>query len=86
MLVLEFMGGGDLAKAMAKERGGPRRFSWHVNGRFILLGIAWGIAYIHSKGVIYASQCVSYINIKTHIFAYCCGFLVICEGIAMSPY
>ncbi|BDA51311.1 probable LRR receptor-like serine/threonine-protein kinase at C-terminar half [Coccomyxa sp. Obi] len=52
MLVLEFMGGGDLAKAMSKERGGPRRFSWHVNGRFILLGIARGMAYIHSKGII----------------------------------
>lgn len=62
MLVLEFMGGGDLAKAMAAERGGLRRFSWHVNGRFILLGIARGIAYIHSKGVIYRSPCVSLIK------------------------
>ncbi|BDA51316.1 Mitogen-activated protein kinase kinase kinase 11 [Coccomyxa sp. Obi] len=45
-------GRGDLAKAMSKERGGPRRFSWHVNGRFILLGVARGMAYIHSKGII----------------------------------
>ncbi|BDA51290.1 probable serine/threonine-protein kinase DDB_G0281745 at C-terminar half [Coccomyxa sp. Obi] len=51
LLVLEFMGGGDLAKAMKKESGGPRRFSWNVNGRFILLGVARGLAFIHSQGI-----------------------------------
>lgn len=59
MLVLEFMAGGDLYNAMSKEGRGPRRFGWNVNGRFILLGIARAMAFIHSKGVSQSSSAVT---------------------------
>lgn len=51
MLVLECMGGGDLSRALRRDSISPREFGWHNKGRFILLGIARGLAYIHSRKV-----------------------------------
>ena len=52
MLVMEFVGGGNLAKALSLDKAEPRRLGWHRNGRFVLLGIARGLAFIHSRNII----------------------------------
>ena len=51
MLVMELVGGGNLGKALSLDRAQPRRLGWHRNGRFVLLGIARGLAFIHSRNV-----------------------------------
>ena len=51
MLVMEFVGGGNLGKALLQDKAQPRRLGWHRNGRFVLLGIAHGLAFIHSRNV-----------------------------------
>ncbi len=52
MLVMEFVGGGNLAKALSLDKAEPRRLGWYRNGRFVLLGIARGLAFIHSRNII----------------------------------
>ena len=51
MLVMELVAGGNLGKALSLDRTQPRRLGWHRNGRFVLLGIARGLAFIHSRNV-----------------------------------
>ena len=51
MLVMELVGGGNLGKALSLDQAQPRRLGWHRNGRFVLLGIARGLAFIHSRNV-----------------------------------
>ena len=59
MLVMELVGGGNLGKALSLDRAQPRRLGWHRNGRFVLLGIARGLAFIHSRNVRQSSACGS---------------------------
>lgn len=51
MLVMEFVGGGNLAKNLSQDKAEPRRLGWYRNGRFVLLGVARGLAFIHSRNV-----------------------------------
>lgn len=51
MLVLEYMGGGDLGRALSQEDKHNRQYGWYGKGRFILMCVARGLAYIHSKEV-----------------------------------
>ena len=51
MLVMEFVGGGNLGRALSQDKAQPRRLGWHRNGRFVLLGIARGLVFIHSRNV-----------------------------------
>ena len=51
MLVMEFVGGGNLAKNLSTDRAEPRKLGWYRNGRFVLLGVARGLAFIHSRNV-----------------------------------
>ena len=57
MLVMELVGGGNLGKALSLDRAQPRRLGWHRNGRFVLLGIARGLTFIHSRNVRSSSFC-----------------------------
>lgn len=51
MLVMEYVGGGNLAKNLSQDRAEPRKLGWYRNGRFVLLGVARGLAFIHSRNV-----------------------------------
>ena len=51
MLVMEFVGGGNLAKNLSQDKAEPRKLGWYRNGRFVLLGVARGLAFIHSRNV-----------------------------------
>jgi hypothetical protein len=53
LLILEFMQGGNLASAIAKDsrKDGLRRLAWHKQGLGIAISIALGIHYLHSKRV-----------------------------------
>ena len=68
MLVTEFMAGGDLFTALAKDRSEPRRFSWSrepfshnpqfpvkINGlnKRIALDLARGVAFLHSRHIVH---------------------------------
>ncbi len=52
-LVTEFMEGGDLAGRIRNDKMVPRQTSWYQQGRFIALGIARGLLYLHSKGIVW---------------------------------
>lgn len=51
MLVMELVGGGNLARNLSTDKAEPRKLSWYRNGRFVLLGVARGLAFIHSRNV-----------------------------------
>lgn len=51
MLVMELVSGGNLAKSLSKDQFEPRKLGWYRNSRFVLLGIARGLAYTHSRNV-----------------------------------
>ena len=51
MLVMEFVGGGNLAKNLSTDKTEPRKLGWYRNGRFVLLGVARGLAFMHSRNV-----------------------------------
>ena len=68
MLVTEFMAGGDLFTALAKDRSEPRRFSWSrepfshdpqspvkINGlnKRVALDLARGVAFLHSRHIVH---------------------------------
>ena len=52
MLVLEFVGGANVAKALSLDKAEPQRLGWYRNGQFVLLGIARGLASTHSRNTI----------------------------------
>lgn len=50
------MAGGDLSAALTRDleeegKGGKRRLGWYANGRTVLLHVACGLAYLHSRRV-----------------------------------
>ncbi len=59
LLIMELMKGGDLKRcisedlAWSREAGGPRDIGWYRQGRYIALGIARGLVYLHNQGVIW---------------------------------
>ncbi|KAK9838454.1 hypothetical protein WJX81_000210 [Elliptochloris bilobata] len=54
MIVTEYCAGGDLGRALRLDQGNPRRFAWSARGGAICLGIARGLSYLHSQGVLHA--------------------------------
>ncbi|CAL5224202.1 g6845 [Coccomyxa viridis] len=46
VLVLEFMGGGDLSEAISNDRSGHLR--WYDRGQYIALDVVRGLAYLHA--------------------------------------
>lgn len=53
LLVTELMQGGDLRSRIRADTAQPRRTGWYQNGRYIALGIARGLAYLHARGIIW---------------------------------
>lgn len=53
VIVTEWCAGGSLAKSLAAEDAtGKRRMAWRARGRLVALGVARGLAYLHSMRVI----------------------------------
>ena len=55
-LTTQYMSGGDLVKALSRDMaengdGARRQLSWYAHGRFVLLSVARGLAYLHDKRV-----------------------------------
>ena len=53
---MQFMAGGDLSAALTRdlqeeEKGGKRRLGWYASGQSVLLNVACGLAYLHSRRV-----------------------------------
>ena len=53
LLVTELMQGGDLRSRIRADTANPRRTGWYCDGRYIALGIARGLTYLHSRGVVW---------------------------------
>ena len=53
LLVTELMQGGDLRTCIRNDSQLPRRTGWYQNGRYLALGIARGLTYLHSRNVIW---------------------------------
>lgn len=51
LIVMELMEGGDLRGCIRNDTGLPRKTGWYQNGRYIALGIARGLTFLHSKGL-----------------------------------
>ena len=51
LIVMELMEGGDLRACIRSDTGLPRKTGWYQNGRYIALGIARGLTFLHSKGI-----------------------------------
>ena len=66
MLVMELVSGGNLAKNLSTDRDVPRKLGWHRNGRFVLLGVARGLAFIHSRNVSVLSFQIRQVAAFTH--------------------
>ena len=52
-LITELMQGGDLKKRICNDRAVPRQTGWHRDGKYIILGIARGLLYLHRKGIVW---------------------------------
>ena len=53
LLVTELMQGGDLRTRIRNDGQVPRKTGWYQNGRYLALGIARGLTYLHSRSVIW---------------------------------
>lgn len=53
VLVTELMEGGDLSKRIRQDTAKPRKTSWYQDGRYIALGIARGLVFLHSHRTVW---------------------------------
>lgn len=55
LCVFEYLPNGDLEKYLGqeegREEGKPRTMSWNMNGRFVAVGVARGLAFLHAQKV-----------------------------------
>ena len=51
MMVTEYMQGGDLGTALARDSPANRRLGWYNKGIHIALSAARGLAYLHAQKV-----------------------------------
>ena len=53
MLVTELMDGGDLRKRIRQDTAKPRKTGWYQDGRYIALGIARGLVFLHDRRTVW---------------------------------
>ena len=53
LLITELMHGGDLRTRLRSDTAKPRETGWYQQGRYIALGIARGLVYLHSRSVVW---------------------------------
>ena len=53
MLVTELMDGGDLRKKIRQDTAKPRKTGWYQDGRYIALGIARGLVFLHDRRTVW---------------------------------
>ncbi len=53
VLVTELMEGGDLSTRIRKDTAKPRKTGWYQDGRYIALGIARGLVFLHDNRTVW---------------------------------
>ncbi len=57
--ITEYMQNGSLSDVLHKNSSKSGSYGWYQNGRFIALGVARGLAYLHSQSVSYESPTIA---------------------------
>ena len=53
VLVTELMEGGDLQSRIRQDNAKPRKTGWYQDGRYIALGIARGLVFLHDQPIVW---------------------------------